>query len=124
MALMCRKGPTDAVAGMDPKFVRQESQSLTASIGALRADHHLPLFGLNRRGNSSCRQDGYRQESHWFRHALQHLFHFFNSPCFCSSCEYNKLKRESGARTVTAFECFLSTQHAANLRAGGIIHSG
>src|SRR4029077_17915494 len=43
MALMRGKGPKDAVARMDPKFIRQKGQRLASPIGALRAPAYLPL---------------------------------------------------------------------------------
>ena len=43
MALMREKGPTDAVARMDPKLIRQKGQRLAFPIGALRAHDSLPL---------------------------------------------------------------------------------
>jgi hypothetical protein len=75
MALMRRKAPTDAVAGLDPKFIWQKGQSLASPSGAFRADGYLPFLALSGRcsntGNKDC------------RHCEQsHLFHFFVSPCF------------------------------------------
>src|ERR1700676_1113989 len=77
---MCGKGPTDAVAGMDPEFVRQKGQSLASPICALRAGRRLPFFGLNRSWGGSGHKNGcYRERSRSFCHALRHLFHFFLS---------------------------------------------
>ncbi len=55
MALMRRKGPKDAVARMDPKFIRQEGQRLASPIGAFRAHAYLPL------GSDELRDDQGRQ---------------------------------------------------------------
>ena len=121
MALMRGKGPTDAVAGMDPKFIRQKGQSLASPIGALRAGQRLPFFGLNRCCGSS--------PSGWPSPQTKLLLLTFPSlggSFFLSFFSHRdrtpivtpaefaaaarsagtKLKRENGARTVTAFENF------------------
>src|SRR6266436_5080858 len=55
MALMRGKGPKDAVARMNPKFIRQKGQRLASTIGALRANAYLPL------SLDQLRCDQYRQ---------------------------------------------------------------
>src|SRR6266403_1648015 len=55
MALMRGKGPKDAVARMNPKFIRQKGQRLASPIGALRANAYLPL------SLDQLRCDQYRQ---------------------------------------------------------------
>jgi hypothetical protein len=92
MALMRGKGPSDAVAAMDPKFIRQEGQSMASPIGAFSAGYCLPFFGLSHPGDSSGHQD-YRHREHGpFRHTSSYLFHFSSSLLLLSL-------RSSGATT-------------------------
>src|SRR3954471_24669074 len=79
MAFVGGKGPTDAVAGMDPKFIRQKGQSLAPSIRALRAGYRLPLFSARGARCSSRHQNGYRKESDSACLTYRHLFHSLDS---------------------------------------------
>src|ERR1700731_1043541 len=98
MSLVRWKGPTDIVAGLDPKFIRQEGQSLTPPAGALCTDCYRPFFCLSWRCSNSGHQDGCHREQ-------SRLFHFFISLLSLDLLVY-KLKRERGAKTVTVLDFF------------------
>ena len=45
MALMCRKGPTYAVAGMNPNFIWQKRYRLSSTVGVFGPGLQLPGIG-------------------------------------------------------------------------------
>jgi hypothetical protein len=47
MALMSRKAPTYAIAGMNPNFIWQKRYRLSSAVGVFGPGLQLPAFGRN-----------------------------------------------------------------------------
>jgi hypothetical protein len=68
--------PSDAVAGMNPNFVRQEGQSLVAQIMTLGANGGMPRFSQNCLRDDQDRERQKPTENGSERERVR-SFHFF-----------------------------------------------